>query len=156
MKKAVSVLVVLFMCVAGFAQPSVGEKASEISLPDTKGSNLSLSSLQGKVVLIDFWASWCGPCRRSEPELKKLYEKYQSKGFEIYGISVDEDKFAWKTAIKQDKINWLHVNDDKGVVAGKWNVMYIPNTYLLDKTGKVVAVNPSHQQLDELIQKLLL
>ena len=65
---------------------------------------------------------------------------------------------AWntKTAIKQDKINWLHVNDDKGVVAGKWNVMYIPNTYLLDKTGKVVAVNPSHQQLDELIQKLLL
>jgi len=88
--------------------------------------------------------------------LKKLYEKYQSKGFEIYGISVDEDKFAWKTAIKQDKINWLHVNDDKGVVAGKWNVMYIPNTYLLDKTGKVVAVNPSHQQLDELIQKLLL
>jgi len=156
MKKVVSVLVVLFMCVAGFAQPSVGEKASEISLPDTKGSNLSLSSLQGKVVLIDFWASWCGPCRRSEPELKKLYEKYQSKGFEIYGISVDEDKFAWKTAIKQDKINWLHVNDDKGVVAGKWNVMYIPNTYLLDKTGKVVAVNPSHQQLDELIQKLLL
>jgi peroxiredoxin len=156
MKKAVSVLVVLFMCVAGFAQPSVGEKASEISLPDTEGSNLSLSSLQGKVVLIDFWASWCGPCRRSEPELKKLYEKYQSKGFEIYGISVDEDKFAWKTAIKQDKINWLHVNDDKGVVAGKWNVMYIPNTYLLDKTGKVVAVNPSHQQLDELIQKLLL
>ena len=156
MKKAVSVLVVLFMCVAGFAQPSVGEKASEISLPDTKGSNLSLSSLQGKVVLIDFWASWCGPCRRSEPELKKLYEKYQSKGFEIYGISVDEDKFAWKTAIKQDKINWLHVNDDKGVVAGKWNVMYIPNTYLLDKTGKVVAVNPPHQQLDELIQKLLL
>jgi len=156
MKKAVSVLVVLFMCVAGFAQPSVGEKASEISLPDTKGSNLSLSSLQGKVVLIDFWASWCGPCRRSEPELKKLYEKYQSKGFEIYGISVDEDKFAWKTAIKQDKINWLHVNDDKGVVAGKWNVMYIPNTYLLDKTGKVVAVNASHEQLEDLIRKLLL
>ena len=150
MKKAVSVLVVLFICVAGFAQPSVGEKANEISLPDTKGNNVNLSSLKGKVVLIDFWASWCGPCRRSEPELKKLYEKYQSKGFEIYGISVDEDKFAWKTAIKQDKINWLHVNDDKGVVASKWNVMYIPNTYLLDKTGKVVAVNPSHEQLDEM------
>ena len=156
MKKAVSVFVVLFICVAGFAQPSVGEKAGEISLPDIKGNNLSLSSLQGKVVLIDFWASWCGPCRRSEPDLKKLYEKYQSKGFEIYGISVDEDKFAWKTAIKQDKINWLHVNDDKGVVAGKWNVMFIPNTYLLDKTGKVVAVNPSHEQLNELIQKLLM
>jgi peroxiredoxin len=155
MKKAVSVLVVLFVSVASFAQPSVGEKAGEISLPDMKGNNLSLSSLQGKVVLIDFWASWCGPCRRSEPELKKLYGKYQAKGFEIYGISVDEDKFAWKTAVKQDKINWLHVNDDKGTVANKWNVMYIPNTYLLDKTGKVVAVNPSHAQLDELLQKLL-
>ena len=156
MKKIVFVLAAFFVSMTTFAQPSVGEKASEISLPDQKGDNLSLSSLQGKVVLIDFWASWCGPCRRSEPDLKKLYEKYQSKGFEIYGISVDEDKFAWKTAIKQDKINWLHVNDDKGIVAGKWNVMYIPNTYLLDKTGKVVAVNPSHEQLDQLIQKLLM
>ena len=156
MKKAVSVLVILFVSIASFAQPSVGERANEISLPDQKGNNVNLSSLQGKVVLIDFWASWCGPCRRSEPELKKLYDKYQTKGFEIYGISVDEDKFAWKNAIKQDKIDWLHVNDDKGEVAGKWNVMYIPNTYLLDKTGKVVAVNPSHEQLDELIQKLLL
>jgi peroxiredoxin len=156
MKKAVSVLVILFVSIASFAQPSVGERANEISLPDQKGNNINLSSLQGKVVLIDFWASWCGPCRRSEPDLKKLYDKYQTKGFEIYGISVDEDKFAWKNAVKQDKINWLHVNDDKGEVAGKWNVMYIPNTYLLDKTGKVVAVNPSHEQLDELIQKLLL
>jgi peroxiredoxin len=156
MKKVVSVLVVLFIAVASFAQPSVGEKAGDISLPDQKGNNLNLSSLQGKVVLIDFWASWCGPCRRSEPDLKKLYEKYQPKGFEIYSISVDEDKFAWKTAIKQDKINWLHVNDDKGLVASKWNVMFIPNTYLLDKTGKVIAVNPSHEQLDEMIQKLLL
>jgi peroxiredoxin len=156
MKKAVSVLLILLVSVASFAQPSVGERANEISLPDQKGNNVNLSSLQGKVVLIDFWASWCGPCRRSEPDLKKIYEKYQTKGFEIYGISVDEDKFAWKNAIKQDKINWLHVNDDKGEVAGKWNVMYIPNTYLLDKTGKVVAVNPSHEQLDELIQKLLM
>jgi peroxiredoxin len=133
----------------------VGEKASDITLPDVKGNNISLSSLQGKVVLIDFWASWCGPCRRSEPELKKLYEKYQSKGFEIYGVSLDADKFAWKMAIKQDRINWLHVNDAKGEVAGKWNVMYIPNTYLIDKTGKVVAINPSHEQIDELLQKLL-
>lgn len=155
MKKAISVLVILFVSLASFAQPSVGERVSEISLPDQKGNNINLSSLKGKVVLIDFWASWCGPCRRSEPALKKLYEKYQPQGFEIYGISVDEDKFAWKTAIKQDKINWLHVNDEKGEVASKWNVMFIPNTYLLDKTGKVVAVNPSHEQLDALIQKLL-
>jgi peroxiredoxin len=156
MAKVVSVVIFLFLALHSFAQPSVGEKAAEISLPDQKGNNINLSSLQGKVVLIDFWASWCGPCRRSEPELKKLYEKYQSKGFEIYGISVDEDKFAWKSAIKQDRINWLHVNDDKGLVASKWNVMFIPNTYLLDKTGRVVAVNPSHEELGQLIQKLLL
>jgi peroxiredoxin len=155
MKKVLFVLVIFFISLATFSQPSVGEKAGEISLPDVKGANVNLSSLQGKVVLIDFWASWCGPCRRSEPDLKKLYQKYQSKGFEIYGVSLDEDKFAWKMAIKEDKINWIHVNDSKGEVAGKWNVMYIPNTFLLDKDGKVVAVNPSHEDLDALLQKLL-
>jgi len=155
MKKILSALVILFVSVVTFAQPSVGEKAGEISLPDIKGTNVNLSSLQGKVVLIDFWASWCGPCRRSVPDLKKVYTKYQSKGFEIYGVSLDEDKFAWKMAIKEDKVTWIHVNDSKGEVAGKWNIMYIPNTYLLDKNGKVVAVNPSHEELDELLQKLL-
>jgi peroxiredoxin len=155
MKKAVSVLVILFVSVAGFAQPSVGQKAYEISLPDAKGANINLSSLQGKIVLIDFWASWCGPCRRSEPALKKIYSKYQSKGFEIYGVSVDEDKSAWKMAVKEDQLEWIHVNDSNGKVAGKWNLMYIPNTYLLDKTGKVVAVNPSHEELDKLLEKLL-
>src|SRR3982750_4477042 len=131
MKKAIFEFVVLFTSIAGFAKPSVGEKAYEVSLPDAKGTDVNLSSLQGKVVLIDFWASWCGPCRRSEPALKKIYSQYQSKGFEIYGISVDEDKSAWKMAVKEDKLEWIHVNDSNGKVAGKWNIMYIPNTYLL-------------------------
>jgi len=155
MKKAVFVFVVLCVSIASFAQPSVGEKAYEVSLPDIKGTKVNLSSLQGKVVLIDFWASWCGPCRRSEPALKKIYSKYQAKGFEIYGISVDENKSAWKMAVKEDELEWIHVNDSKGDVAGKWNIMYIPNTYLLDKTGKVVAINPSHEELEQLLQKLL-
>jgi len=155
MKKVVFVLVVLFISVMSFAQPSVGEKANEITLPDTKGNTVSLSSLKGKVVLIDFWASWCGPCRRSVPDLKKMYEKYQSKGFEIYGVSLDQDKFAWKMAIKEDHVNWIHVNDASGAVAGVWNVSYIPNTYVLDKDGKILAVNPSHAELEELLQKLL-
>jgi len=155
MKKTVSLLVVLFGSVISFAQPSVGDRAKEITLPDTKGKEISLSSLKGKVVLIDFWASWCGPCRRSVPDLKKTYEKYQSKGFEIYGVSLDADKFAWKVAIKEDHVNWIHVNDAKGFVAGLWNVEYIPNTYLLDQDGKILAVNPSHAELEVLLQKLL-
>ena len=155
MKKVVSVLVVLFVSVISFAQPSVGQKAKEITLPDTKGKTISLSSFKGKVVLIDFWASWCGPCRRSIPDLKKMYDKFQSKGFEIYGVSLDADKFAWKMAIKEDHINWIHVNDASGAVAGPWNVNYIPNTFLLDKDGKVIAVNPSHAELDTLLRKLL-
>ena len=155
MKKVVSVLVILFVSVISFAQPSVGDKAREINLPDIKGKNISLSSLQGKVVLIDFWASWCGPCRRTVPDLKKTYAKYQSKGFEIFGVSLDSDKNDWKQALKEDNINWIHVNDSRGNVAGIWNVMYIPNVFLLDKNGKIVAVNPSHEELDTLLQKLL-
>ena len=105
MKKVVFVLAILFVSVISFAQTSVGDRAKEITLPDPKGKEISLSSLKGKVVLIDFWASWCGPCRRSAPDLKKTYEKYQSKGFEIYGVSVDQDKFAWKMAIKEDHVS---------------------------------------------------
>jgi peroxiredoxin len=155
MKKAVSVFAILFISTIAFSQPAVGDKAKEITLPDTKGNTISLSSLKGKIVLIDFWASWCGPCRRSVPELKKVYSKYQSKGFEIYGISLDADKNDWMQALKEDKINWIRVNDLKGETAGIWNVAYIPTVYLLDKEGKILAINPSHEELDALLRKLL-
>ena len=155
MKKSVSVIVMLFVCLFSFAQPKVGEKANEITLPDAKGKSITLSSLKGKIVLIDFWASWCGPCRRSIPELKKTYAKFQTKGFEVYGISLDDEAASWKQAIKEDATKWVHVNDAKGAIAGLWNINYIPNTFLLDKTGKIIAVNPSHQELEALLQKLL-
>ena len=155
MKKTVSILVTFFIAVLSFAQPAVGQKAKEISLPDVKGKNIVLSSLKGKIVLIDFWASWCGPCRKSVPELKNTYAKYQSKGLEIYGISVDNESADWKQAIKDDRTTWIHVNDAKGDVAALWNVNYIPNTYLLDKEGKIIAINPTHQLLEDLLKKLL-
>ena len=155
MKKTVFVIAAFFIAVLSFAQPNVGDKAKEITLPDVKGKNISLSSLKGKVVLIDFWASWCGPCRKKVPEIKKTYAKYQPKGFEIYGISLDDDAASWKQAIKEDHVNWLHVIDAKGDVAGLWNVNYIPNTFLIDKTGKIIAINPSHEELNALLQKLL-
>ena len=90
--------------IAVFAQPKVGTITPEIALPDANGQTISLSSLKGKVVLLDFWASWCGPCRRSNKETLSLYEQYKDKGFEILGVSIDENKEAWQKAVAQDKM----------------------------------------------------
>ena len=87
--------------------------------------------------------------------MSELYKKYHNRGFEIYGISVDADKNDWKRAVFEDGIKWMQVNDADGKVATEWKLQYIPNTYLLDKNGKVVAINASEQQLEELLQKLL-
>ena len=155
MKKAVSLIALVLMVFAVKAQPKVGSTAPDIQLPNTKGATISLSSLKGKIVLIDFWASWCGPCRRSIPGLKEVYKKYKDKGFEIYGVSLDSDANDWKRAMFEDGIKWLQVNDSKGDVAGKWEVNYIPNTFLIDKEGKIIAVNANERALQELLQKLL-
>ena len=156
MKKAVSVFSFLLLSVLAFAQaPAKGNQAVEINLPGLKGKNISLTSLKGKVVLIDFWASWCGPCRKTIPSLKKVYNTYKEKGFEIYGVSLDNEVDSWKAAVKQYGITWLQVLDATGETAGVWNVNYIPNTFLLDKTGKIVAVNPTEEELQQHLQKLL-
>ncbi|MGN6617983.1 MAG: TlpA family protein disulfide reductase [Ilyomonas sp.] len=155
MKLIVSVIATLLIVTIANAQPQRGEVAPEIKLPNAKGTVVSLSSLKGKIVLIDFWASWCGPCRRTVPAMRELYKKYHNKGFEIYGISVDADKNDWKRAVFEDGIKWMQVNDADGKVATEWRLQYIPNTYLLDKNGKVVSINASEQQLEELLQKLL-
>jgi len=143
------------------AQPKnsrVGTIVPEIALPDTAGSVRRLSNLLGKVVLIDFWASWCGPCRKSNPALVKIYDEYQSRDFEIYGVSLDESTMAWKHAINADKINWVQVNDkgnpnEEGTAA--WQIRYIPTSFLLNKEGKIVAVNPSVRQLRSYLKKHL-
>ena len=155
MKKAVSVIALVLSFFVVKAQPKVGSVAPDITLPNAKGVSTSLSSLKGKVVLIDFWASWCGPCRRSMPDLRALYKKYKDKGFEIYGISLDDNPVNWKRAVFEDGIKWLQVSDAKGEVAGKWEVNFIPNTYLIDKEGKVIAINASHGALEQMLQKLL-
>ena len=136
----------------------VGTIAPEIALQDTSGSVQRLSNQLGKVVLIDFWASWCGPCRKSNPDLVKIYDKYQSRNFEIYGVSLDKSTMAWKQAIKADKINWVQVNDtgspnEQGIA--DWQIMYIPTSFLLDKKGKIVALNPSVRQLRSYLKKHL-
>ena len=137
------------------AQPATGTMAKEIILPDVSNQTIALSSLKGKVVLIDFWASWCRPCRQTVPGLKKLYTEFHEKGFEIYGVSLDENEDAWKKAIGEDQSGWIHVNDKNGTIANQWVVSIIPTSFLLDKTGKIVAVDEDAKTLSKLIPKFL-
>lgn len=119
-----------------------GQTPPEITLPTPSGKELSLSDLQGKVVLIDFWASWCGPCRKENPNVKRLYEQYKNKGFEIFGVSLDSDKGRWVQAIEQDGLEWLHVSDLRkwqSVAAQDYAVSAIPQTFLLDRDGTIIA-----------------
>lgn len=156
MKKVTTVFSLFFLCSTLFAQqPAIGKQAAEISLPNAKAKIINLSSFKGKVVLIDFWASWCGPCKKTIPALKTVYKEYQSKGFEIYGVSLDDDKDSWLDAVKKYSIIWPQVIDQTGAIAGKWNVSYIPNSFLLDKTGKIVAINPTEAELQKLLQQFL-
>ncbi len=142
----------------GKAQLSLGGFAPEISLPNTKDSMVNLSSFKGKVVLVDFWASWCGPCRAANPAVVKLYKKYKAMGFEVFGVSIDSEKKAWLKAIKKDKITYQQVNDDGGWqsrVALQYFVDFIPISFLLDKTGKIVAIDAAGQELENRIKMLL-
>ena len=156
--KNVIALALLIMSVTVQAQVKVGEAAPEISLPDTKGNIINLSSLKGKVVLIDFWASWCGPCRKAMPHVVKLYEKYKDKGFEVFGVSIDSKKSDWLKAIEHDKIKYTQVNDNKGWSASstlKYGVDGIPATFLLNKEGVVIAIDEEGKKLEEKITQLL-
>ena len=131
-----------------------GALAPDITLEDTKGQVVSLSSLRGKYVLIDFWASWCGPCRQENPNVVRMYNKYKEKGFEIYSISLDDNKNAWLKAIEADGMVWTNVLGKKNgssAVAQQYSVQVIPTTYLLDKEGKIIAKNLRGEAL---VQKL--
>jgi thiol-disulfide isomerase/thioredoxin len=131
-------------------------EAPEIMLPNAEGKSLSLSSLKGKVVLIDFWASWCGPCRKENPNVVRMYAKYKNQGFDIFSVSLDDDPIKWKEAISKDKLVWPnHVSDLKGwqsSVAKQYGVQAIPYTVLLNKEGKIIGTNLRGEKLE---QKLL-
>ena len=126
---------------------AVGKMAPEITLPTLTGETKALSSLRGKVVLLDFWASWCGPCRRENPNVVATYKKYSSKGFDVFSVSLDENKSAWEAAIKKDGLVWNnHVSDLggwKSAVVPTYEIESIPFPVLIDKEGKIVAMGES-------------
>jgi len=136
----------------------VGNEAPELILPMSNDKDLALSSLRGKVVLIDFWASWCAPCRKELPNVKRCYEKYKNKGFEILGVSLDKDRSAWLEAISTEGLTWPQVSDLKywqSEACQIYAIQSIPYTVLIDKEGKIIATDLRGADLDKKLAEVL-
>ncbi len=134
----------------------VGQTAPDFTVPSIEeGKEITLSSLRGKYVLVDFWASWCQPCRAENPNVLAAYNKYKSKGFEVLSVSVDRDVAAWKKAVSDDGMIWLQGHDDKDISHSLYGVVSIPSTFLLDKDGVIINKNLRGGALEEKLQELL-
>jgi peroxiredoxin len=138
----------------------IGRQAPEISLPDTEGRTVKLSSFRGKYVLVDFWASWCGPCRRENPNVVDAYNQFKNKNFTVLGVSLDRpgQKENWIKAIREDKLTWTHISDLKfwqSEVVPVYQVGSIPFNVLVDPDGKIVAENLRGNALGQKLQEVL-
>ncbi|WP_224996339.1 TlpA disulfide reductase family protein [Cesiribacter sp. SM1] len=139
----------------GLAQP--GKPALEFSQQDTAGTAVSLASYKGKYVLLEFWASWCGPCRHENPNLRSEYQKYKDSGFDILGVSLDDNRERWLKAIEKDSLGWMQVSDLKGwnnEVAKQYSIRAIPANFLIDPDGNIVARDLRGEALNEKLATL--
>lgn len=136
---------------------AIGSVAPEIALPNPEGEIVKLSSLRGNYVLLDFWAAWCGPCRRENPNVVRMYNKYNDKGFEVYSVSLDKTKEKWLKAIEDDNLSWTHVSDLKyfnSEAAQTYQVQAIPYTLLLDKEGRIIGKNLRGKELENKLEEI--
>lgn len=162
MKTSFTILFLILFSGSVFAQSKIeiGKKAPEITMPQPDGSSFSLSSLKGKVVLIDFWATWCAPCVGEQPELKKLYDTYSEQvkdnKFEILGVSLDKNKESWQKAINRFNINWIQISDLKfwkSPVAKAYEIDELPFNVIIDGEGTIIAKNLHEKELEEFLEK---
>jgi len=163
MKSKILLIPFCLIALVSFSQTpglKIGDKAPEIRLPNTTGDTIALSMLRGKIVLVDFWATWCAPCVEEQAELVKLYTKYKTahfksgEGFEIYGVSLDNKKTAWLNQISKQKIVWTQVSDLKywsSPVAKTYNIQELPFNVLIDGEGTIIATNLHGSELDKLL-----
>ncbi|WP_169304298.1 peroxiredoxin family protein [Pedobacter frigoris] len=137
--------------------PKVGEIAPDFTQVDSIGNKFTLSSFKGKYVLLDFWASWCGPCRAEFPHLVKAYDKYKGKNFTIIGVTRDQEKekSKWLQAIADEGMTWLQISDFDQSAARLYNAVSLPSNFLIDPTGKIVAVNLRGDRLDTFLGEVL-
>lgn len=149
---------VIAMQLVAFKQVEPGAVAPDFKAATLNGDTLSLHGIKAKVKLVDFWASWCGPCRRENPNVRKIYQKYHDKGLEIIGVSLDNKKEEWAKAIKDDKITWPNISELKGnnsEIAARYFVRGIPHTILLDENNRIIAKDLRGKALEKKIAELL-
>lgn len=144
---------------AGLKAVAVGQNAHDFTINSVDGKPVKLSDFKGKYVLLDFWASWCMPCRQENPNIVKAYNTYKDKNFTILGVSLDKDPVAWKRAIQDDNLTWTHVSelkDFEGTAVRLYQIEAIPSSFLIDPSGKIIAKNLRGEELDAFLHKTLL
>jgi peroxiredoxin len=138
---------------------AIGQKAPDFTLNNVEGSPVALSSKIGtKLLLVDFWAAWCGPCRQENPNVVKVYNEFNKKGFDVFGVSLDQEKDAWVKAINDDKLTWTHVSDLQywsSAAAKIYAVNAIPANFLLDETGTIIGKNLRGEDLYNKVNEIL-
>ena len=156
-KNLILVLCLSLSCSVAFGQLKIGDQLPEITLQNNKEKAIALQqSFEGKIVLVDFWASWCAPCRLANKKMAPFYKKYKSERFEVVGISVDTDKLKWNNAITKDKLEYEQLVDPYGFDAKSavfFGVEQLPNSYLFDADGTLVSINPTEEEIVQLINK---